>query len=111
MLVAEALRRIEQGSLHSGASAALRARIHEELGSCSGREGHRRDQLGIVREPVLVVRSCPFPVKYVLSVRIGLEIHAQSAKNSLSILADQVGGGPSAPWTNAARVLECTQEF
>jgi hypothetical protein len=95
---------IEQGTRHRCPVASVGP--YEELRACSRREGHGGDELRVVREAVLPVRSRPLPVEDVLAEAIRLEVEAERAEDAPSVfLADEVDRRPPAHVADAARAL------
>jgi hypothetical protein len=108
-LLAEPLRRVEQGANHR---RAVGVGPHEELRTCSGRERRSCDELRVVRESVLPVRVCPLPIEDVLPVAVSLEIEAERAEDaSHGVLADEVDRRPAARPADAARTFQRTQKL
>src|SRR5215211_2516645 len=60
---------------------------------------------------MLVVGVRPRPIEDILAVGIRLEVHGQSAENTLPVPAEQVHRPPAAPPADAARPLQRTQEL
>src|SRR5215208_1751115 len=111
VLCSQILHRLEQSVRHPGMGRYINITTKEELGPCSGCEGHGGYQLGVVGEPVLPVGLCPLPVEYVLPVGVRLQVQTQRTEHVCPVLAHQISGRPSAAAADAARALERTQEL
>src|SRR5215213_5840337 len=111
VLCSQLLHRLEQSVRHPGMGRYINITTKEELGPCSGCEGHGGYQLGVVGEPVLLVGPRPLPVENVLPVGVRLQIQTEGAEDTSTFSAHQIGRRPSAAAANAARVLERVQEL
>ena len=111
VLVAERLRRVEQGTCHRHAASFVNIGPHEELRSGRGRERHSNNELLVVRESMLSVRPRPLPVEYVLTIAVRLEVQAERTEGASFVLADEVARQPPARSADTARALERTQEL
>src|SRR5688500_6418307 len=111
VLCSQIIRRLEQSVRHPGTGRYISFRTQEELGPCSGCEGHGGYQLGVVGEPVLLVGPRPLPVENVLPVGARLQIHTEGAEDTSPISAHQIGWRSSAAAADAARALERMQEL